>query len=105
MDVLLTDYSGVYCDFLLTHKPIIFTAFDLDYYSESRGLNFDYKASISGPIANNWEDVIIHLEKFFSEKNSLYGTNLINEKNLYFNGYNDGQSSEKLYNEIIKKIK
>ena len=102
MDVLLTDYSGVYYDFLLTHKPIIFTAFDLDYYSESSGLNFDYKASISGPFAKDWKDVIFHLQKSLVDHEYL---TITKDKNDFFNSYRDENSSSKLFSEIIKRIK
>ena len=102
MDVLLTDYSGVYCDFLLTHKPIIFTAFDLDYYSESRGLNFDYRASISGPFAKDWKDVIFHLQKSLVDHEYL---TITKDKNDFFNSYRVENSSSKLFSEIIKRIK
>lgn len=37
-DALLTDYSSVYCDYLLTGKPIGLTFDDLEQYEGSRGL-------------------------------------------------------------------
>jgi CDP-glycerol glycerophosphotransferase len=41
-DVLVTDYSSVFFDFLVTDKPIIFYAYDLeDYVSERGSLYFD----------------------------------------------------------------
>lgn len=37
-DALLTDYSSVYCDYLLTGRPIGLTFDDLDQYGDTRGL-------------------------------------------------------------------
>lgn len=43
-DILITDYSSIYIDFLLTKKPIIFYAFDIDkYLSEDREMYYKYK--------------------------------------------------------------
>jgi CDP-glycerol glycerophosphotransferase len=40
-DALITDFSSVYIDFMLTRKPIAFIAPDTLHYSESRGFIFD----------------------------------------------------------------
>ena len=101
-DVMLTDYSGVYFDFLLTLKPIIFTAFDLDAYKQTTGINFDYNALVSGPIAKDWKDVIIHLQKSLVDHEYL---TITKDKNDFFNSYRDENSSSKLFSEIIKRIK
>lgn len=39
-DVLVTDYSSIFFDFLPTGRPIIFYAYDLEEYEEQRGLYF-----------------------------------------------------------------
>ena len=48
-DALLTDYSSVYCDFLLTGKPIALTFDDLEQYRNSRGLvRSDIRETVKG---------------------------------------------------------
>jgi CDP-glycerol glycerophosphotransferase (TagB/SpsB family) len=50
VDILITDYSSIYYDFLLWERPIIFFPYDLDYYrNEDRGLIFEYDEFTPGP--------------------------------------------------------
>jgi len=52
LDILMTDYSSIYFDFLLWNQPIIFFPYDLNYYrDEDRGLIFDYEEYTPGPKA------------------------------------------------------
>jgi len=49
-DILITDYSSVYIDFLLLDRPILFYAYDKTTYLKSeRGLLFDYDWITPGP--------------------------------------------------------
>lgn len=38
VDMLITDYSSIYLDYLLTDKPMVFVNNDLEVYKETRGL-------------------------------------------------------------------
>lgn len=100
-DLLITDYSGAYFDFLLTERPIIFAAFDLDkYVSGSRELYFEYENIVAGPIVKNWEGVYNALQ-FIWVDNSF--SKLVKEKNIIFNKYHDNNNSKRVF-EKIKKI-
>ncbi|MBA1287706.1 CDP-glycerol glycerophosphotransferase family protein [Pseudomonas japonica] len=49
VDVLITDYSSIYFDFVLLDRPIIFFAFDLQcYMSSCRGMYLDYNSVTPG---------------------------------------------------------
>lgn len=47
-DVLITDYSSIFFDYLPTGRPILFYTYDLAQYSQERGLYFDM-AEMPGP--------------------------------------------------------
>ena len=102
-DILITDYSGAYFDFLLTLKPIIFSAFDLKkYISNSRELYFNYNEIVAGPIAQNWDEVKFSIIELLRNDNYKQ---LRVEMNNRFNLYHDNKNSERVYNELIQKLK
>jgi CDP-glycerol glycerophosphotransferase (TagB/SpsB family) len=63
-DVLITDYSSSYFDYLLLNLPIIFAPFDLDLYlAQERGFYFDYDSHTPGVKASNWDELLSYIEK------------------------------------------
>ncbi len=63
-DILLTDYSSVYFDFLLTGRPIIFTPFDKEQYCQTEtGFYYDYDDVTPGPKCLNWDDIREEIKK------------------------------------------
>ena len=56
-DILITDYSSVYFDFLVTDKPILFYITDEKDYKEYRGLYLDIK-DLPGPVSTNEEELV-----------------------------------------------
>jgi len=64
VDVLITDYSSIYIDFLLLDKPIIFFAFDLPHYlATCRDMYFDYEDVTPGKMALNFIQLIESLDQ------------------------------------------
>lgn len=78
-DMLVTDYSSIYFDYLFTGKPIIFFDYDLEtYLKDSREMYFDYEEYTPGMKAENQyelEEAIQHAlsgEKAYeTERNQL----------------------------------
>jgi len=52
-DVLVTDYSSVFFDYLAVDRPIVFFPYDRSSYTESRGFYFAYESVAPGPIATD----------------------------------------------------
>lgn len=100
-DMLITDYSSVYFDFLLSDRPIIFAPFDLDdYLNADRELYFDYNAVTPGPKCRNWQEVLEWIE-IFNDNVELYAAERKNIKNM-FHSFQDGKSSERVCEEIFR---
>src|SRR5699024_2135915 len=49
-DLLITDYSSIPFEFSILGKPMIFFAYDLEYYAATRGFWEDYESLVPGPI-------------------------------------------------------
>jgi len=93
-DVLITDYSSVFYDYLLTLRPIIFFADDLEKYTEIRDFYYDYESFIPGPFVRTGKE-LIQLIKNVDIWNSEYEEKrrLMRDK---FNKYSDGRSTERI---------
>jgi CDP-glycerol glycerophosphotransferase (TagB/SpsB family) len=58
-DALVTDYSSVFFDFILTDKPMYFLAPDLaEYRDHNRGFYLDYHETVPGPVAVTTQQVV-----------------------------------------------
>lgn len=59
-DVLITDYSGIVTDYVLSGRPVIFYTFDYDAYNQARPMYYDFRHTVPGPFADD-EDQLLRL--------------------------------------------
>lgn len=98
VDILITDYSSIYFDFIVTRKPVILAPFDLgEYLATCRAHYFNY-SELEGSRANNWREV----EKIIEEKKY---EPVSEEKLKQFAEYNDGRSCKKLFEYLVGEKK
>ncbi|MBM7841173.1 CDP-glycerol glycerophosphotransferase (TagB/SpsB family) [Alkalihalobacillus xiaoxiensis] len=58
-DLLITDYSSCYTDYLLLNRPVIFYPFDLSYYlTHSNEMYFNYEDVTPGPKVHTFEQLL-----------------------------------------------
>jgi len=102
-DILITDYSSIYFDFLLLDRPIIFAPFDLEnYLRQDREFHYPYQEVTPGPIARNWKEVLPHIEEALQNPQK-YQKERHRIRDL-FHQYKDGNSSQRVFDEIIRRI-
>ncbi|MDI9624718.1 MAG: CDP-glycerol glycerophosphotransferase family protein [Methanothermobacter sp.] len=101
VDILITDYSSVYFDFLLLDKPIIFVVPDLDEYKKRRGFVLEpFEFWTPGPKVQNFKEFLEELEK--SIKNPDYYREERMVINDLVNYYKDDKSSERIYKLVFE---
>lgn len=100
VDTLITDYSSIFFDFLVTDKPILFYCWDDDLYSNQRGKYFDYD-ELPGSVAFNVDELLHNIKNIESDK-SVYENNykVFKEK---FVSYDDGNVTSRVVDIIFNK--
>jgi len=102
-DVLISDYSGVIVDYLLSDRPQIFVPYDLDSYKKEWGFVFDYESFIPGPRAVTLDATKDLLADYavnpiaFTEKDSSARANLRDEL------FDDRRGSDRII-EFMKSV-
>jgi len=89
-DILITDYSSIPFEFSLLEKPMIFFAYDLDEYKETRGFGEDYEKLVPGPVVKDTDGVIEVI------KQDQFDLRRVNNFAQEWNEYSHGDSSKRL---------
>ena len=102
-DILITDYSSLYIDFLLTKKPIIFYSYDLEKYVNDRWFYIKYKKwVINKTLIYKEKDLINILNNYilFNDKDYIDEYNILLN---FFHKYKDNNSCERILHYLLKK--
>ncbi len=98
-DFMISDYSSVITDFMLTKRPALMYVPDLERYLQSRGMYFEME-DLPFPYAQTKEELIENMKNFDSEQYAQKVDQFI-EKIGYVA---DGRASEKIVDFLKEKI-
>lgn len=94
VDILITDYSSIYFDFLLLDRPIVFVPYDYDEFEAQIGFVDDYFDLLPGPQVSSFSGLIEALTEHIrdptesGERREAVATKV--------HRYRDGKSSERV---------
>lgn len=100
-DALITDYSSVYYDYLITKKPIALTLDDFKEYEEKTGFAYNYKDIMKGDYIYNTKDFYKFFDNLSKEKDESKEERLKIIKKLGFD--TEGNYSKKLFDFLVDK--
>lgn len=98
-DILITDYSSIFYEYMPVNSPIIFYPYDYDKYVELRGgFYVDYKNELPGPICYNEKELLDTIKDI----DNIYSGYLDKRKkyNKKYNSLSNGKAAER----FVKKL-
>lgn len=101
-DILITDYTSTYFDFLFLDRPVVFNFYDKERYEKDRGFSFDpIDAFCAGEMVDKYDSLLSAIE------NALHDVNQHKAQRNYINNiinkYHDGDSSQRIIDYIFKE--
>ncbi|CAI6326373.1 CDP-glycerol glycerophosphotransferase family protein [Bacillus subtilis] len=98
-DLLITDYSSVFFDYINLKKPIVFFVYDLPIYRDSiRGFYFDFEQKTPGSLVQTSEELIKTVNDL------LHNPYIDHNYELFYNEFcklEDGQASKRVIETIL----
>lgn len=71
-DLLITDYSSIYIDYLILNRPMIFLPYDKEKYLQGRGMNFEYDKVTPGVKPESLREFMDRIHETFSGKDPYF---------------------------------
>lgn len=102
-DLLITDYSSIYMDYLLLDRPCLFFIYDFNYYIQScRGVMHDIVDSAPGEKCKNQEELHNQLYQILVEHIDLWADQRKKVRDMAWE-YQEGNSCQKAWDYISSK--
>lgn len=99
-DVLVTDYSSIFIDFLVTDKPVLHFTYDLEDYYKERGFLYDINEAFACKEILLFDNLVKMIE--FSLKDGILDVDRYNKSKQLFHDYRGHGTSTVVEN--IKNI-
>jgi len=99
-NLLITDYSSIYFDFLLLDRPIVFFDYDYDEYSSNmNGFVYDYNTFAPGPKVKDQKELVSELERQICG-NDMFDDERKQTRDKFFS-HQDNKSSMRIYENLL----
>lgn len=100
-DILITDYSSCFFDYLLLNRPIIHYIYDYDYYiSDDRGVYYTKEEAACGKTPENENELLTAITEYL--ENPSLDMDLRSRQRSKFWQYDRGNACEDIYNAVRK---
>ncbi|WP_166973430.1 CDP-glycerol glycerophosphotransferase family protein [Brevibacterium atlanticum] len=98
-DLLISDYSSIFFDFLATGRPIVHYLYDYGHYADERGLLLD-KSELPGPIVATADELVATVNGLISD--DYVPTKHYRSAQKKFCPHDDGNATSRTINWFIR---
>lgn len=96
-DVLITDFSSVWMDYLLLRRPVLFYIYD-NFEQDDAGCHYDIREDPPGHFCNTEDELFELIKKCKNDYEAMKPSDRMVHK---YHKYVDGNSCERYYNAIV----
>jgi CDP-glycerol glycerophosphotransferase len=101
-DILITDYSSIFFDFLLLDRPVIFFPYDLDdYLKNDRDMYFDYHSMTPGPKCFSYDELEQNLELLIKPDYIDHFADFRKKVTTFTHDHIDNNAHQRLYDAVM----
>ncbi|MFL4475782.1 CDP-glycerol glycerophosphotransferase family protein [Paeniglutamicibacter sp. MACA_103] len=101
-DVLVTDYSSLFYDFLATGRPVAFHIPDLEDYEETRG-TYDGPEALPGPVSRTTDELAARILGFAAGEDGPWCERYESARREFV-ALEDGESSRRVVDQVFHGI-
>lgn len=101
VDVLITDYSSIWIDYLLLDRPVVFIPYDLEEYKKTKGLFLDFEKNAPGYKAGSFSEFVNQISTYLNHPQEH--ANWRKEICDMYHTHQDADSSKRIYH-LIKEL-
>ena len=104
IDLMITDYSSIFVDYILQDKPVVFFPFDYDHYvNTERPLQFDYETVTPGRKCFSTKELTDEIKRQLVDNLDDYREERTEVLKKFYDIV-DGNSSKRIWDEIQKVL-
>lgn len=101
-DLLITDYSSIFIDYLLLDKPILFLPYDFENYNKEIGFTVDYMSHTPGPKSYTFKSFKNEIIELLNNNEYFYKERIKNK--TFYNLYTDNKNCERVSKFILENL-